>query len=400
MVSQSRQAAIAGIHEYPLRVAPGVSAMQIKVASIRAALEDAGLEWTDVDGLYDTDEGEGGGGLGMAAYMGIRPTVIDTTQVGGSSFEFQAAHALRDIAAGQCKVAVLSYGSTAHSERRAIGTGGATGQGVATWQNNMEDAYGSTLISNYAMVKTRHMHDYGTTDEQFAELAVVTRAHAMRNPEAVQAMNDLEFGAVHPVGEISVEEVLESRVIADPLHLLECCMVSDGGGAAVIVSPEVARDINKPPVWVLGSGEATKYRENGGDITTSAGAQSAPIAFGQAGVSPEEIDIAMIYDSFSITDAVCIEDLGFCKKGEIGDFVAGGRLRFDNPLKPTLNTDGGGLSSNHPGMRGLFLLLESVRQLRGESTSQVEGASLAVAHGNGGTLGGSHAGGTIILARD
>ena len=194
--------------------------------------------------------------------------------------------------------------------------------------------------------------------------------------------------------------MLESRVIADPLHLLECCMVSDGGGALVIVSPEVAQDIAKPPVWIIGTGEATKYRENGGDITTTAGAQSAPIAFGQAGVTADEIDIAMIYDSFSITTATCIEDLGFCGKGEIGDFVQGGRLRFDNPLRPTLNTDGGGLSSNHPGMRGLFLLLESVRQLRGESTSQVEGASLAVAHGNGGTLGGSHSGGTIVLARD
>ena len=205
---------------------------------------------------------------------------------------------------------------------------------------------------------------------------------------------------MHPVGEITVEEVLESRVIADPLHLLECCMVSDGGGAAVIVAPEVARDSRQPPVWIIGAGEATKYRENGGDITTSAGAQSGPIAFGQAGISPDEIDIAMIYDSFSITDAVCIEDLGFCGKGEIGDFVAGGRLHFANPLKPTLNTDGGGLSSNHPGMRGLFLLLESVRQLRGESTSQVEGARLAVAHGNGGNLGGTHSGGTIILAND
>ena len=400
MATQSRMAAIAGIHEYPLRVAPGVSAMQIKVESIRAALEDAGLAWSDVDGLYDCDEGEGGGGLGMAAYLGINPTVTDTTVVGGSAFEFQTAHALRDIAGGACNVAVLSYGSTSHSDRRAIGTGGMTGQGPANWQGNMEDPYGRTLISGYAMVKMRHMHEYGTPEEAFAELSVVTRAHAMRNPEAVKAMNDLEFGAVHPVSEITIDEVLDSRVIADPLHLLECCMVSDGGGALVIVSPEVAQDIKKPPVWILGTGEATKYRENGGDITTSAGAQSAPMAFGQAGVTPDEIDIAMIYDSFSITTATCIEDLGFCGKGEIGDFVQGGRLRFDSGLRPTLNTDGGGLSSNHPGMRGLFLLLESVRQLRGESTSQVEGASLAVAHGNGGTLGGSHSGGTVILARD
>jgi acetyl-CoA C-acetyltransferase len=260
----------------------------------------------------------------------------------------------------------------------------------------MENMYGSTLISNYAMVAQRHMHQYGTTTEQLAEISVATRAHAMRNPEAVQAMTDLQFVGVR---EISVNDVLESRILADPLHLLECCMISDGGGAAVFVSPEVAADLKKKPVWILGSGEATKYRENDGDITVSAGAQSAPIAFQQAGITPEDIDIAMIYDSFTITVAVMLEDLGFCKKGEAGQFIADGHLRWDRPGL-TINTDGGGLSSNHPGMRGLFLLLESVRQLRGESTSQIENAKLAVAHGNGGLLGATHTGGTVILAAD
>ena len=390
-----RKAAIAGIHEYPLRVAPGVSAMQIKAASLNAALADAGLKWTDVDGLYDAGDGEGGGGLGLAAYLGIKPSVIDTTQVGGSSYEFHAAHALRDIAAGRCKVAVTTYGSTSASNRVPIGTGGGMRPG-SSWASNMEVPYGTTLISNYAMVAHRHMHEYGTTTEQLAQISVATRKHAMRNPEAVKAMTDLQFVKVD---EITVEDVLESRIVADPLHLLECCMVSDGGGAAVFVSPEIARDIKKKPVWIIGSGEATKYRENGGDITTSAGAASAPAAFGQAGVTPGEIDIAMIYDSFSITVAVCLEDLGFCKKGEVGQFISDGHLAFDKPGL-TLNTDGGGLSSNHPGMRGLFLLLESVRQLRGESTSQVPGAKLAVAHGNGGLLGSTHTGGTVILAAD
>ena len=395
-MAQERQAAIAGIHEYPLRVAPGISAMQIKAHSMKKALDDAGLNWSAVDGLYDAGDGEGGGGLGLAAYLGIRPEVIDTTQVGGSSYEFHAAHALRDIAAGKCKVAVTTYGSTSASQRIPIGTGGM-GRGGGSWATNMETPYGSTLISNYAMVAHRHMHEYGTTTEQLAQISVATRHHAMRNPEAVKAMTDLQFVKVD---DISVDDVLESRIIADPLHLLECCMISDGGGAAVFVSPEVARDIKKKPVWIIGSGEATKYRENGGDITTSAGAQSAPLAYADAGVTPEEIDIAMIYDSFSITVALCIEDLGFCAKGEVGEFIADGKLNFDQPGKPTLNTDGGGLSSNHPGMRGLFLLLESVRQLRGESTSQVEGAQLAVAHGNGGLLGGTHTGGTVILAAD
>ena len=394
---QERQAAIVGVYEYPLRVAPGVSAMEIKAQSIRRALDDAGLKWSDVDGVYDANDGEGGGGLALSAYMGFNPTVIDTTAVGGSSYEFQAAHALRDIAAGKCKVAVLSYGSTAASGRVAIGTGGRATPGPASWQVNMESPYGATLIANYAMVKQRHMFEYGTTKEQLAGISVATRHHAMRNPEAVKAMTDLQFVGVN---EITTEDVLESRIVADPLHLLECCMISDGGGAVIIASPEVARSCKKPPVWIIGAGEATKYRENGGDITTSAGAQSGPIAFGEAGVTPDEIDIAMIYDSFTITVAVCLEDLGFCKKGEVGPFVEGGRLAFDAGNGLALNTDGGGLSSNHPGMRGIFLLMESARQLRGESTSQVPDAKLAVAHGNGGLLGGTHTGGTVILAKD
>ena len=392
--SQRRDAAIVGIYEYPKRVVgPGVTANHIRIESARKALEDAGLSWKDVDGFYDAH----GGGLGGPEYFGFKPTVIDTTQVGGSSFEFHAAHALRDIRAGKCKVALLTYGSTSHTDARAIGTGGfAGGAGPATLTGNMENPWGSVLISNYALVKTRHMYQYGTKPEQFANISVVTRAHAVRNPEAVQAMTDLGFQGV---GEITIEDVLASRMIADPLHLLECCMISDGGGAVVIASADVARNCRKKPVWIIGAGEATKYRENGGDITVSAAVQSAPMAFGEAGVRPDEIDIAMIYDSFTITVLTILEDLGFCKKGEGGHFVEGGRLRWDTPGL-ALNTDGGGLSSNHPGMRGIFLLIEATRQLRGESTAQKPGARLAVAHGNGGMLGSRHSGGTIILARD
>jgi acetyl-CoA C-acetyltransferase len=263
---------------------------------------------------------------------------------------------------------------------------------------NMDAFAGMTLIANYAMVAHRHMYDYGTTSEQLAEISIATRTHAMRNPEAVKAMEDLEFLDIR---ETTIDDVVNSRMIADPLHLLECCMISDGGGAVVIASPEIARNCKKPPVWILGSGEATKYPEIGGDITTSAAAQSGPLAFAEAGVTPADIDIAMIYDSFSITVLAILEDLGFCKKGEGGAWVEGGRLRFDRPGDgPALNTDGGGLSSNHPGMRGIFLLIEAARQLRGESTSQVAGAKLAVAHGNGGMLGSRHAAGTIILGSD
>jgi len=399
MVSQARDAAIVGIYEYPKRRVPGKTALQIKAECAAKALEDAGLSWKDVDGLYDAQDGAGMAGLSLAEYFGFRPNVIDTTAVGGSSYEFHAAHALRDIQRGKVKVALLTYGSTAASDARRIGTGGGGmgAFGAPSPLGNMTDPWGMTLISNYAMVAHRHMYQYGTTSEQLARIAVATRAHAMRNPEAVQAMQDLQFENIR---EITVEDVLNSRMIADPLHLLDCCMISDGGGAVVIASRDVARDCRHKPVWIIGTGEATKYVENDGDITVSAAAQSGPQAFGEAGVRPDEIDVAMIYDSFTITVLVCLEDLGFCKKGEGGQFVSEDRLHFQASKKPALNTDGGGLSSNHPGMRGIFLLIEATRQLRGQSTSQVPDARLAVAHGNGGQLGGNHTGGTIILARD
>ena len=396
-MAQTREAAIVGIHEYPLRVAPGVSALQIKAASASKALEDAGLSWQDVDAVYDTGSHQNIGGLGISEYLGLNPRLIDNTSVGGTSYEFQAHHAATMIASGKASVALLTYGSTSHSDRRAIGTAGATGQGCPTPFNNMEDPWGMTLISGYGMVKARHMHQYGTTNEQFAEISVATRYHAMRNPEAVKAMTDLEFVGVN---EITTQDVLDSRMIAWPLHLLECCMVSDGGGAVVIASKEVARNCKKPPVWIIGGAEATKYRENGGDITVSAGGQSGPRAFEDAGVSPSEMDVLMAYDSFSITVMCMIEDLGFCKKGEGGDYVSQGILKFDQTGGPALNTDGGGLSSNHPGERGIFLLLEATRQLRGESNSQVDNAKLAVAVGNGGQLGARHATSPTILAAD
>ena len=399
MASQARDAAIVGIHEYPSRKVDGkVSAMQIKADCAARALADAGLTWKDVDAVYDA--GEGGGmmsGLTIAEYFGLKPNVIDTTAVGGSSYEFHAAHARRDIARGKARVALLTYGSTAASRGMAIGIGGRGGFATHPAEN-MDVFAGMTLVSNYAMVARRHMHEYGTTSEQLAEIGVATRLHGMRNPDAVAAMTALGFLDIR---ETTIDDVLRSPLIADPLHRLDCCMISDGGGAVVIAAPDVARNCAKQPVWILGTGEATKYPENGGDITVSAAAQSGPPAFGEAGITPAEIDIAMIYDSFSITVLTILEDLGFCKKGEGGSWVSGGRLRFDRPQDgPALNTDGGGMSSNHPGMRGIFLLMEATRQLRGESTSQVKNARLAVAHGNGGMLGSRHSGATVILGRD
>jgi acetyl-CoA C-acetyltransferase len=389
-------AAIAGIHEFRRRVAGGLSPLQIKAECAARALEDAGLTWADVDAVYDASEAGPMQGLTIAEYFGVAPRVMDTTAVGGSSYEFHAAHAARDIAAGQANVALLTYGSTAHSESRAIGTGGRAGAQPQP-AGNMERPYGLTLIGNYAMVARRHMAQYGTTPEQLAEIAVTTRRHAMRNPQAVAGLADI---GIKNVREITVDDVLGSRLIADPLHLLECCIVSDGGGAVVIVSPAVAAGIRTRPVWLLGTGEAVGYPVNGADLTTTAAVRSGSEAFGRAGIRPEEIDIAMIYDSFTITVLAILEDLGFAKKGEGGPFAAGGRLAFDQPGGPALNTDGGGLSSNHPGMRGIFLLIEATRQLRGESTAQVPGARLAVAHGNGGLLGTRHAAATIVLGTE
>ncbi|SNT58571.1 acetyl-CoA C-acetyltransferase [Actinomadura meyerae] len=391
----TRRAAVAGIHEYPDRLIPGMSRLQIKAVSAGRALADAGLDWADVDALYDAGETGPMAGIAVAEYFGITPRVIDTTAVGGSSYQFHAAHAMRDIAAGRARVALLTYGSTARSESRAIGTGGRAGQ--ATPASSMETPYGLNLIANYALAARRHMHEHGTTPEQLAEIAVTTRAHAVRNPEAVAALRAL---GIRRTGEITVGDVLSSRRIADPLHLLECCLVSDGGGAVVIVAEDVARDLRRPPVWLLGAGEAVGYPGNDRDITTSAAARSGPAAFAEAGLTPADIDVAMVYDSFTITVLTILEDLGFAEKGGGGALVEGGRLRWDRPGAPALNTDGGGLSSNHPGMRGIFLLIEATRQLRGESTSQVPGARHAIAHGNGGLLGTRHAAGTVILGTD
>ncbi|HEX3924051.1 MAG TPA: thiolase [Streptosporangiaceae bacterium] len=390
-------AAIAGIYEFPKRVAGGLSALQIKAECAARALEDAGLNWSDVDAVYDASEAGRMQGLTIAEYFGITPRVVDTTAVGGSSYEYHAAHAARDIAAGQANVALLTYGSTARSDSRAIGTGARAAESQPQPPANMERPYGLTLIGNYAMVARRHMAQYGTTPEQLAQIAVTTRRHATRNPQAVAGLAGI---GIRDTGEITVGDVLGSRLIADPLHLLECCIVSDGGGAVVIVSRDVASGIRSQPAWILGTGEAVGYPAFGADLTTTAAARSGPEAFGRAGVRPDEIDIAMIYDSFTITVLAILEDLGFAKKGEGGPLAAGGHLAFDQPGGPALNTDGGGLSSNHPGMRGIFLLIEAARQLRGESTSQVPGARLAVAHGNGGQLGTRHAAATIVLGTE
>jgi acetyl-CoA acetyltransferase len=289
------------------------------------------------------------------------------------------------VEAGVCETVLVSYGSVQLSAMgRRLGTGGPTAppSGPAAF----DALWGNTLVGNYDLAAQRHMYEFGTTSEQLAEIAVTTRAHAAKNPMAQYR------------DPITVDDVLSSRMIADPLHMLDCCVISDGGGACVVTTEERARDLQRPPIYVLGAAHALTHHMNISqmpELTVTAAAQSGPLAFRRAGLSPADVDTLQVYDSFTITVLLSLEDLGFCAKGEGGAFVEDGRLHVGGAL-PT-NTDGGGLSACHPGMRGMFLIVEAVRQLRGESVNQVPGARVAVAHGTGGML---STGATLILGTE
>ena len=383
-MSISRKAAVAGVYEHPTRFAPDKTMYQIMAESARGALEDAGLTIKDVDGLFTTGIGMGAMGIvGFCDYLNLTPNYLDSTSIGGSSFVAHTEHAAGAIASGLCEVALIVYGSSAASQRFAVGTGGFGGSPDPCDQ--YEVPFGVTTVGSYAMIAQRHMYEYGTTPEQLAEIAVTMRLHASMNPQAKYR------------DPITVEDVLASRIISSPLHLLDCCIISDGGGALIVTSAARARDLKKKPVYIIGSGEAVRHAARGTrDFLEIAAAQSGRLAFERAGVAHKDIDMAMVYDSFTITVLATLENLGFCKRGEGGAFVSGGRLRFDGELP--LNTDGGGLSSNHPGMRGIFLVIEATKQLRGEcGPRQVKDCKVALAHGTGGTLGTRHSGATLIL---
>ncbi len=382
-MSLKNEIAVVGVHEHPLRRAPDKTAYQLAAESARAALEDAGLTLADVDGYATSGVGPIGV-LSMCHHLGLRPDWLDSTAIGGSSFVAQVAHAGAAIRAGLCTTVLITYGSTAASERFAIGTGGGFPMDPP---DVFEAPFGPTLVGTYAMAAQRHMHEYGTTSEQLAEIAVTMRRHAMHNPYARYR------------DPITVDDVLASRTISSPLHLLDCCMISDGGGALVVTSAERARDLRKPPVVVLGAGTAARHSGGGRrDILDIAARQSGRRAFERAGVAHADVDLCMIYDSFTITVLLTLECLGFCKPGEGGAFVQGGRIALGGALP--VNLDGGGLSSNHPGMRGIFLVIEATRQLRGEAgPRQVQDARIALCHGTGGMLGLRHSGATLILAK-
>ncbi len=364
-----------GLSDYP--VAPELDHIQHHVLAMQRCLEDSGVALQDVDGYMCAGGMGGETAVDMAEYLGITHRYIDNTMTGGSSFEFYAQHAAAAIKEGLADTILVTYGSNLVSSMgRMLGTRGflTPGQRVPG-PLQYEAPYGNVLVGAYAMAAQRHMHEYGTTSAQLAEIAVAVRGHAQLNPHAMYR------------DPLTVDDVLNSRMIADPLHKLDCCVISDGGGSVIFTTAERARDLRKPPVYILGAGGSETHWNISQmpDYTRTSAVLAGKEAFGRAGVTPADIDTIQFYDSFTITVLLLLEDLGFCAKGEGGAFVEGGRLSLGGDLP--LNTDGGGLSSCHPGMRGIFLLIEAARQLRGEGgDAQVPNAKLALACGSGGWL--------------
>lgn len=380
----SRRVAIAGVGESAYGIVPDRTALQLHADAAAAALDDAGLTLGDVDGLFSNGDGiDLLHVVRVAEYLGVRPTTFDGTISGGSAWESYVEHAALAIAAGRCEVALIVYGSDQRSGRgRGLGT---ASRGRAKGPRQFELPYGTNTVAEYALAAQRYMYEHGVTREQLAAVAVATRRHAARNPLAM--FRD----------PIEVADVLASRPIAEPLHLLDCCVISDGGGAVVVTSLDRARDLHKRPVEVLGCGSAigTMTVAQMDDLCDIPTRVSGSRAFAQARLSPADVDVAQLYDSFTITVLLQLEALGFCEPGQAGAWVEAGGMDIDGPLP--INTDGGGLSSNHPGQRGIFLLIEAVRQLRGEADHQAPEPEIALCSGVGGLLSTS---GTVVLGVD
>jgi acetyl-CoA acetyltransferase len=332
-----------------------------------AALDDAGLTTADVDGLLAASTQLPWASVSLGEFLGVQPRYSDSTQLGGSSFMAHLHHAALAITGGACEVAVIGYGST----QRTVGRAKASVQEV----DPAEAPYRPmNPVTAYALAASRHMYEFGTTREQLAEVAVAARKWAQRNPDAWSRKD------------LTVEDVLAARMVADPLGVKDCCLVTDGGAAVVVTSGERARSLTDKPVYLLGAGEAHSHRHisHMPDLVRTSAVDSGARAFEMAGLKPADVDVLQLYDAFTITPILFLEDLGFCAKGEGGPFVSGGRIAPGGELP--LNTNGGGLSYQHPGMYGLLAIVEAARQLRGESTGQVDGAHVALAHGNGGVL--------------
>ena len=344
---------------------------ELEVAMVLSALEDAGLSLADVDGVCHPESA-----VSFAEYLGVHPVFTESTMTGGSSYEVHVEHAAAAIAAGVCDVVVSVYAATPHSDRsRGRPRGGGRYPGGPNPMAEWELPYGLRMpLGPYALAAARHMYEFGTTSEQLAQIAVTTREWAALNPRARYC------------DPLTIEDVLDSPLQVSPLHLLDCCLVTDGAGAFVMTGAARARTLRKPPVYVLGAATATDHMmiDQMPDLTTTPGAVSGAKAFAMAGLTPDDVDVLMGYDSFTITALLHLEDLGFCKKGEGGPFAAEGTLGPGGGGRLAMNTNGGGLSFTHPGMYGIFLLTEATRQLRGEADRrQVPGATVAVAHGSG-----------------
>lgn len=377
---------IVGAYEHPGRHLPDKSLAQIHAEVALGALRDAGLSVSDVDGYFCAGDAPGVGPLSMVDYLGLDCSYLDTTELGGSSYVAHVGHAVAAIATGRCHVALITLGGKPR-------TGGVL-PGITDQRSpdfNFEQRYGLTVPAGYAMAARRHMFEYGTTSAQLAEVKATASRHAQYNENAF--LRDV----------VTVEDVLASPLVADPLHRLDCCVITDGGGALVVVSPEVARSLPRTKVKVLGHGETVRRSTSGRiNLTDSGAAESGGRAFEEAGIRPADVDYAGIYDSFTITVIEAIEDLGFCEKGRAGAFVAEGGLDARSGSLPT-NTDGGGLCNNHPGNRGgMTKVIEAVRQLRHEANPavQVEDCRLAVVHGTGGSLALRVGAATLVLGQE
>jgi acetyl-CoA C-acetyltransferase len=382
-VSIRGKAYIAGAYEHPRREIPDRSVAQIHAEVALGALADAGLTLADVDGYFCGRDAPGFGPLSMADYLGLKLRYYDSTESGGSSYIAHLGHAASAIAMGKCSIALITLAGKPR-------TGAVLPVSVSP-DSAFESFAGLTIPSMYALAARRHMYEYGTTSEQLAEIRVAASIHASHNPNAMFRKP------------VTVEEVVSSPIVSDPLHRLDCCVITDGGGALIVVSPEVAASLDRTCVKILGHGEATKLTNTGPvDVTYTGAVWSGPAAFAEAGVTHADIDYASIYDSFTITVLETIEDLGFCEKGQGGRFVLDGALQAPHGRLP-FNTDGGGLCNNHPGNRGgMTKVIEAVRQVRGEAhpAVQVPDCEIAMAHGTGGSIATRMGSATVILGRE
>jgi len=386
-MSLKNKVAIVGADETDqIGIVPDMTPIMMHAQAARNALRDAGIDKSEVDAVLTCGIG-GMASVQLCEYLGIIPRYTDNTMTGGSSFEIHVEHAAAAINAGLCNVALVTHGETGFSSRSRRGPRPSFSFDSSLPASQFETPFGvGGAPSTYSMAAMRHMHEYGTTSEHLAEVAVATRKWAQLNPRAM--MRD----------PLSIEDVLSSRWVAYPFHIYDCCLVTDAGGAVVVVGAERARAFKKKPVWVLGTGEASTHQSLLGmpDLTQTPARHSGKAAFEMAGVTHDDIDVVEVYDSFTYTALVTIEELGFCKKGEGGPFLANQRTAPGGDFP--MNTNGGGLSYTHPGMYGMFILIEAVRQLRGEcGPRQVPDAKLACVNATGGML---SATGTLILGSD